>query len=80
MPCATTNMFSGKVFLWDDLVGFSEDLVEICLGRWMEWMGVACPLAGSWDCLVAGTAVPGEDKRAFLSRTRACWEVSWCLV
>ena len=41
-------------------------------------MGVAFLVAGSWDWVVAGTAVPGAGRRAFLSRRRADLEAACC--
>lgn len=55
---------------------FSEDLGEIGWGRLMEGMGVIDPLAGRWDCLVAGTAGPVVGRWAFSSRKGACLEGS----
>jgi hypothetical protein len=60
------------------LVDFSGALDEIGSGRWTESAGVASLLAGSWDCPVAGTAIPVAGTRPSSSRKGACWEVSCC--
>lgn len=74
--CTRINNFGGRAFFGRSCVVFSGDLGEIGWDRWMEEMGVIDPLAGSWDCLVAGTAGPVVDRWAFSSRKDACLEGS----
>jgi hypothetical protein len=76
LPWTTTNKFGGRIFFGRSCVVFSEDVGEIGWDRWLGWMGVTGPLAGSWDWPVAGTADPVVGRRAFSSRKGACLEGS----
>lgn len=57
-----------------NVADFSDDLGETGSGHWTVWMGAKFLIVDSWDCPVAGTAVPVVRRWVFSRRIRACSE------